>query len=85
MPAFLVALISIATIGIFAPEVTGSIYGLVKSSFVKPGPDAFDVVELKGRGKGVVANRDIKVCEVRGFVGARLILWAGFAARRVVD
>ncbi|KAF8604514.1 hypothetical protein BDV93DRAFT_440386 [Ceratobasidium sp. AG-I] len=42
----------------------GSVYGLVRSSFVKPGPDAFDVVELKGRGKGVVANRDIKQGEL---------------------
>lgn len=67
IPAFLVAVISIATIGIFAPEVTGSIYGLVSAPFVRVGPvgpDAFDVVELKGRGKGVIANRDIKQGEL---------------------
>ncbi|KAF8607075.1 hypothetical protein BDV93DRAFT_552828 [Ceratobasidium sp. AG-I] len=55
------ALISIATIGIFTPKVTGSVYGLVRCLFVKPRPDVFDVVESKGRGKEVVANQDIKV------------------------
>ncbi|CAE6456354.1 unnamed protein product [Rhizoctonia solani] len=69
LPAFLVAIISIATVNIFAPDAVTVIYNLFATPF-KPSLTSkslvspFDVVDIPGRGKGVIANRDIKQGEL---------------------
>lgn len=62
VPALFVAIISIAAVGIFAPDAPRTIWTALAVPFwskeVKSTP--FDVVDIPGRGKGVIANRDIK-------------------------
>ncbi|KAG8745120.1 hypothetical protein FRC10_008731 [Ceratobasidium sp. 414] len=63
LPALLVAIIGIAAVGVFAPDV----WGTVASFWPKhaaPGGAPFDVVDIPGRGKGVIANRNIKQGEL---------------------
>ncbi|QRW17837.1 ADP-ribosylation factor family [Rhizoctonia solani] len=68
LPAFLVAIISIAAVNIFAPGAVTTVFDTFiapfKSLALKPQIPPFDVVDIPGRGKGVIANRDIKQGEL---------------------
>ncbi|CUA76003.1 hypothetical protein RSOLAG22IIIB_02009 [Rhizoctonia solani] len=69
LPALLVAVIGIAAVNIFAPDAVATIYGLFTTPF-KSSPSSelsvppFDVVDIPGRGKGIIASRDIKQGEL---------------------
>ncbi|QRV74751.1 SET domain protein [Ceratobasidium sp. AG-Ba] len=66
LPAVLVAIISIAAVGTFAPDAPYAAWTALAratpfgSKEVKLSSTPFDVVDIPGRGKGVIANRAIK-------------------------
>jgi hypothetical protein len=53
----LVAIISVVAVRVFAPDAARAVVDVLKGGSLRP----FDVVDIPGRGKGVVAIRNIKV------------------------
>ncbi|KAJ1307421.1 hypothetical protein OPQ81_001523 [Rhizoctonia solani] len=69
LPALLVAIIGFAAVNIFVPDTVPAIYDVFTTPFKslltsKSSVSPFDVVDIPGRGKGVIANRDIKQGEL---------------------
>ncbi|CAE7133510.1 unnamed protein product [Rhizoctonia solani] len=69
LPAFLIAIISIAAVNIFVPNAVATLYDAFtipfkSSSTSESSVSPFDVIDIPGRGKGIIANRNIKQGEL---------------------
>lgn len=61
-PLFLIAAVVAAATVLYSFALNEGILRFPSEDPAKDGGEAFHVVELPGRGKGIIALRDIKVC-----------------------